>query len=84
VTGLGGVDKSPQEYSIILCRLQDRVHREERNNEPLEDLENKRQKIERRVVKKELTYKSLKGKLELLDGTYQIRLKKFQKNAIRL
>jgi chromosome segregation ATPase len=84
VTGLGGVDKSPQEYSIILCRLQDRVRREERNNEPLEDLENKRQKIERRVVKKELTYKSLKGKLELLDGTYQIRLKKFQKNAIRL
>lgn len=81
VIAAGGVDKTTHELSALLQRLKDRVRREEEQNEPLEELERKRNHIEKRVSKKELMYKNFCGKLDLLNDAWQKRFNKFIENA---
>lgn len=85
VIDLGGLEgKSTQELSSAYTQLNNRIRREEQQNEPLEELQEKRNKIERKVAKKELSYNIFHGKLEMLNAAFQKRCSKFQRNCVFL
>ncbi|KAJ7525604.1 hypothetical protein O6H91_17G058500 [Diphasiastrum complanatum] len=84
VIELGGVSSTPQQLSTQFSRLQERVRREEREVLPVEELRRKHHKIERRVTKKEILYKSFQDKLEMLKAALDVRCRKFQRNVVYL
>lgn len=85
VVDLGGVgEQSIHELSARLTRLNNEVRREEEQNEPLEELLSKRNLIERRVSKKELSYNVFRSKLQVLNDAFKKRCSKFERNCVFL
>lgn len=85
VIDLGGLEgKSTQELSAAYTQLNNRIRREEQQNEPLDELLEKRNKIERKVAKKELSYNIFHSKMEMLNAAFRKRCSKFQRNCVFL
>lgn len=85
VIDLGGLQgKVTDTLSADYTKLQNRIRREQQQNEPLDELLEKRNKIERKVAKKELSYNIFHGKLEMLNGAFKKRCSKFQRNCVFL
>jgi len=85
VIDLGGLKgKSTNDLSSTYTQLNNRIRHEEQQNEPLDELLNKRNKIERKVAKKELSYNMFHSKLQMLNVAFQKRCSKFQRNCVFL
>ncbi|BBN16913.1 structural maintenance of chromosomes protein 6 [Marchantia polymorpha subsp. ruderalis] len=77
-----GVDNlKPDQLSMKLNRLRERVRKEEDDSDTLEQLKKKGSKIKRRLQSKEDMFLNLKRKLETLVEGLGRRKKKFDRNA---
>lgn len=83
VIDLGGVpeDQTAEFLSSNYTKLLSRIRREEQQNEPLDELQEKKNKIERKVGKKELSYTVFQNKLELLNVAFKKRCRNFERNC---
>lgn len=82
VIDLGGLEgKSTEDLTRAYTLLQNRIRREEQQNEPLDELLEKRNKIERKFAKKELSYRNFLSKLDMLNTAFEKRCNKFERNC---
>jgi len=76
---------TPQQLSDLLSRLTRTLQREsERYDESIEDLRMLLQKKERKILRKQQTYKALREKLNACQKALNLRLRKFERNASEL
>uniref|UniRef100_A0A9I9DEZ5 RecF/RecN/SMC N-terminal domain-containing protein n=1 Tax=Cucumis melo TaxID=3656 RepID=A0A9I9DEZ5_CUCME len=83
IEALGDWDGStPEQLSAQLTRLNQRLNNETRRcSESLEDLRMMYEKKERTIIRKQLTYKSFREKLDACQKALQLRRNKFERNA---
>ncbi|XP_055810992.1 structural maintenance of chromosomes protein 6B-like isoform X2 [Solanum dulcamara] len=83
---LGGCDGStPEQLSAQLTRLSQRLQQESRRHpESIEDLRMLYNKKERKILRKQQTYKAFREKLGACHKALELRWRKFQRNATLL
>ncbi|MCD7450413.1 Structural maintenance of chromosomes protein 6A, partial [Datura stramonium] len=83
---VGGCDGStPEQLSAQLTRLSQRLQQESRRHpEPIEDLRMLYNKKERKILRKQQTYKAFREKLGACHKALELRWSKFQRNATLL
>ncbi|KAF7146871.1 hypothetical protein RHSIM_Rhsim03G0166000 [Rhododendron simsii] len=73
---------TPEQLSDLLSRLNRTLQREsDRYDESIEDLRMLHQKKERKILRKQQTYKALREKLNACQKALNLRLRKFERNA---
>ncbi|CAL5366912.1 unnamed protein product [Camellia sinensis] len=76
---------TPEQLSAQLSRLNQRIQREsERYAESIDDLKMLYQKKERKILRRQQTYKSYRDKLNACQKAQELRWNKFQRNATLL
>ncbi|EYU24946.1 hypothetical protein MIMGU_mgv1a002784mg [Erythranthe guttata] len=82
IEALGGCKESPEQLSTLLGRATQRLEREsQRFPESIDDLRMLCEKKERKISRKQQTYKAFREKLEACEVALHFRWKKFQSNA---
>uniref|UniRef100_A0A0V0IYE2 Uncharacterized protein n=1 Tax=Solanum chacoense TaxID=4108 RepID=A0A0V0IYE2_SOLCH len=83
---VGGCDGStPEQLSAHLTRLSQRLQQESRRHpESIEDLRMLYNKKERKILRKQQTYKAFREKLDACHKALELRWSKFQRNATLL
>ncbi|KAL0317658.1 UNVERIFIED_CONTAM: Structural maintenance of chromosomes protein 6B [Sesamum angustifolium] len=86
IQALGGCKESdPEQLSAQLSRLKQRLEREsQRFPESIDDLRMLCEKKERKISRKQQTYKAFQEKLEACEKALELRWSKFQRNATLL
>ncbi|XP_062153767.1 structural maintenance of chromosomes protein 6B-like isoform X1 [Alnus glutinosa] len=86
IEALGGCDGStPEQLSAQLTRLNQRLqHESRRYSESIDDLRMLCEKKERKVLRKQQTYKGYQEKLNACEKALNLRWSKFQRNATLL
>ncbi|EFJ27923.1 hypothetical protein SELMODRAFT_60332, partial [Selaginella moellendorffii] len=84
VERLGGVSDSTVKLNASLERLMDQVSREERHITPVDELQRKKSKLEKKVFKKKHLHVDLKQRIEAIDNVYASRRSKFEHNTAYL
>ncbi|XP_069154385.1 structural maintenance of chromosomes protein 6B isoform X2 [Solanum lycopersicum] len=86
IEALGGCDGStPEQLSAHLARLSQRLQQESRRHpESIEDLRMLYNKKERKILRKQQTYKAFREKLGACHKALELRWSKFQRNATLL
>ncbi|XP_011076383.1 structural maintenance of chromosomes protein 6B isoform X1 [Sesamum indicum] len=86
IQALGGCKESdPEQLSAQLSRLKQRLEREsQRFPESIDDLRMLCEKKERKISRKQQTYKAFREKLEACEKALELRWSKFQRNATLL
>ncbi|XP_052174120.1 structural maintenance of chromosomes protein 6B-like isoform X1 [Diospyros lotus] len=86
IEALGGCQGStPEQLSAQLTRLNQRFQREsERYTESIDDLRMLYEKKERKILRKQQTYKAFREKLNACQKALELRWSKFQRNATLL
>ncbi|EFJ36741.1 hypothetical protein SELMODRAFT_60327, partial [Selaginella moellendorffii] len=84
VERLGGVSDSTVKLNTSLERLMDQVSREERHITPVDELQRKKSKLEKKVFKKKHLHVDLKQRIEAIDDVYASRRSKFEHNTAYL
>ncbi|KAI3458312.1 hypothetical protein Pfo_014975 [Paulownia fortunei] len=86
IEALGGCKESnPEQLSAQLSRLKQRLQREsQRFPESIDDLRMLCEKKERKISRKQQTYKAFRDKLEACEKALHLRWSKFQRNATLL
>ncbi|KAL7001725.1 Structural maintenance of chromosomes protein 6B [Sarracenia purpurea var. burkii] len=86
IEALEGYEGStPEQLSAHLSRLNQRLQREsERYSESVEDLRMLYEKKERKILRRQQTYKAFREKLNACQKALELRWSKFQRNAIFL
>ncbi|KAL0304102.1 UNVERIFIED_CONTAM: Structural maintenance of chromosomes protein 6B [Sesamum radiatum] len=86
IQALGGCKESdPEQLSAQLSRLKQRLEREsQRFPESIDDLRMLFEKKERKISRKQQTYKAFREKLEACEKALELRWSKFQRNATLL
>ncbi|KAG0605052.1 hypothetical protein M758_9G027800 [Ceratodon purpureus] len=69
----------PENWSRDLTKLNNQIRREQENSEPLEELLDRRNKMERKVMKKQVQYKTFMDKIQKLDAAYKTRQNKYER-----
>ncbi|XP_044506156.1 structural maintenance of chromosomes protein 6B [Mangifera indica] len=86
IEALGGRDGStPEQLSAQLNKLNQRLqHESQRHSESIEDLRMLYEKKERKISRKQQTYKAFREKLDACRKALDLRFSKFQRNATLL
>lgn len=86
IESVGGCDGStPEQLSAHLTRLSQRLQQESRRHpESIEDLRMLYNKKERKILRKQQTYKAFREKLGACHNALELRWSKFQRNATLL
>ncbi|XP_073129869.1 structural maintenance of chromosomes protein 6B isoform X2 [Henckelia pumila] len=86
IEALGGCkESSPEQLSAQVTRWSQKLQREsQRFSESIDDLRMLYEKKERRISRKQQTYKAFREKLEACDKALQLRWSKFERNATLL
>ncbi|KZV51907.1 structural maintenance of chromosomes protein 6B-like [Dorcoceras hygrometricum] len=86
IEALGGCKESnPEQLSAQVTRWTQKLQREsQRFSESIDDLRMLYEKKERRISRKQQTYKAFREKLEACDKALQLRWRKFERNATLL
>lgn len=76
---------TPEQLSALLSRINQRLQREsQRYEESIDDLRVLYEKKERKIFKKQQTYKGFREKLTAMEKALELRWSKFQRNATLL
>ncbi|XP_075484074.1 structural maintenance of chromosomes protein 6B-like isoform X2 [Primulina tabacum] len=86
IEALGGCKESnPEQLSAQVTRWSQKLQREsQRFSESIDDLRMLYEKKERRISRKQQTYKAFREKIEACDKALQLRWSKFERNATLL
>ncbi|CAK9135142.1 unnamed protein product [Ilex paraguariensis] len=86
IDALGGcAGSTPEQLSAQLSRLNQRLqHESQRYPEPIDDLRMLYEKKERKILRKQQTYKAFREKLSACQKALELRRSKFQRNATLL